>query len=111
MNIMKTHVILVLTIGLFSINSCKQDTDPNAVLENSEIRTELFYSIASNHDYVSEFMNSMQENKHAMQMIQGNKKMIKMMHEKGMMSEVCMQSCMKMMHEKDNEQNSVPKIE
>ena len=119
---MKTQVIILIAIGLLSLNSCNQKTDPNAMLENSETRTELFNTITSNHDYMTEFMKNMRGNNHAMQMMQGQGmkimmkdsmmmmnmmkdgnmmvKMMKMMHKKGMMSEDCMQSCMNMMEEK-----------
>ncbi|KKN85259.1 hypothetical protein LCGC14_0280870 [marine sediment metagenome] len=122
MKIMKTLVIILSAIGLLSLNSCNQKTDPTAMLENSETRTELFDAITSNHDYMTEFMGSIQENNHAMQMMQGNKKMMgtmmqdggmkmmmkdsmmkknmmQMMHEKGMMSEDCLESCKNMMAE------------
>ena len=151
---MKILIIILSAIGFLSLNSCNQKTDPSAMLENSETRTELFDAIASNHDYMTEFMGNMQGNNHAMQMMQGNKKimgtvmqgggmkmmmkdsmmmknmvqgitgnmqgrqsmmnemmkdgkmmgnMIKMMHEKGMMSEDCMESCKKMIEESELE--------
>ncbi len=134
---MKTLVIILSAIGLLSLNSCKQETDPQALMENPETRTEVFSVITQNDDYLTEFMDKMPNNQHAMQMMQGNKKMMgsmmqgegmqmmmkdstmmhsmmngmmndgktmgtmmKMMHEKGMMSEDCMESCTKMMGEK-----------
>lgn len=109
---MKTLVVILSAIGLLSLNSCNQKTNPSVILENSDTRTELFNTITSNHDYMTEFMKNMRGNNHAMQMMQGQgmkmmmkdsmmmKNMMQMMHEKGMMSEDCMQSCMKMIHEK-----------
>lgn len=112
---MKTLVIILSAIGLLSLNSCNQKTDPSTMLENSETRTELFDALISNHDYMTEFMDNMQGNNHAMQMIQGNKKMMgnmmKMMHEKGMMSDECMLSCMKMMGEKGMDMKEMNKME
>ncbi|QHI36576.1 hypothetical protein IMCC3317_19390 [Kordia antarctica] len=142
-NIMRTLVIIFSIIGLITLNSCKQETDVKAMLQNSETRSEVIKTIAENHDFMTEFMENMQGNNHAMQMMQGNKKMMgtmmqgegmqmmmkdsammkqmmgnkqmmhsmmndgkmmekmmKMMHEKGMMSEDCMESCTKMMGEK-----------
>lgn len=133
---MKALTIILSMIGLVSLNSCTQETNPQAVLENPETRTEVFNDIAQNDDYMTEFMENMHNNPQAMQMMQGegmqmmikdstmmknmmdNKPMMnsmmnrmindgkmmgtmmKMMHEKGMMSEDCMESCSKMMGEK-----------
>lgn len=131
---MRTLVIILSVIGLVSLNSCNQEKNAQALLEDPETRNEIFTTIADNHDYMSEFMDNMPSNQHAMQMMQGNKKMMgsmmqgegmqmmmrdstmmhsmmngmmndgktmgtmmKMMHEKGMMTEDCMQSCMQMM--------------
>ena len=116
---MKTLLIVLSAIGLLSLNSCKQETDPLALMENPETRTEVFNAITKNHDYMTEFMESMHGNQHAMQMIQGNKKMMgtmmqgegmqmmmkdsTMMHSmmNGMMNDgKMMGTMMKMMHEK-----------
>ena len=110
---MRTITIILLAMGLISLSSCEQKTDPNAMLENSQTRTELFDAIASNHSYMTQFMDNMQTNDHAMQMMQGNQKMMghmmqgggmmQMMHENGMMSEDCMESCKKMIEESELE--------
>ena len=116
---MKTLVIFISIVGLVSLNSCNQQADPQAVLENPETRTEVFNAITKNHDYMTEFMESMHGNQHAMQMMQGNKKMMgsmmqgegmqmmmkdsTMMHSMmdGMMNDgKMMGTMMKMMHEK-----------
>lgn len=144
---MKTLVIIFSVFGLITLNSCNQQTNVQALLENAETRNEIVKTIAGNHDFMTEFMSTMQDNDHAMQMMQGNKmmmgkmmkgqgiqmmmkdstmmkqmmgnkqmmhsmmqgmmkdgkmmgNMMKMMSEKGMMSEDCMQSCMKMMGDK-----------
>ncbi len=94
MKIMKTLVIILSAIGLLSLNSCNQKTDPTAMLENSETRTELFDAITSNHDYMTEFMGSIQENNHAMQMMQGNKKMMGTMMQDGGMKMMMKDSMM-----------------
>lgn len=134
---MKTLVIILSAIGLMSLNSCKQETDLQALLQNQENRTEVYNEITENHDYMTEFMTNMHNSDHAMQMMRGegmqmmmkdsmmmknmmkNKpmmhsmmegmmmdrkmmdNMMKMMHEKGMMSEECMESCKQMMGEKE----------
>lgn len=125
---MRTTTIILFAIGLISLSSCNQKTDSNAMLENSETRTELFDAIASNYSYMTEFIDKMEGNEHAVQMMQDNQmmmgtmkkdsmmkknmmqsmmkdgkmmgNMMQMMHEKGMMSEDCMESCKKMMDDK-----------
>lgn len=76
---MKTLVVIFSVIGLLTLNSCKQETDVQALLENAETRSEVLKTIAENHNFMTEFMENMQGNNHAMQMIQGNKKMMGMM--------------------------------
>jgi len=116
---MKTATLIFLTIGLFALNGCSQKTDVNAMLDNSETRSEIFDAIANNHSYMTGFMENMQESDHAMQMMQGNNKMMggmmkgdgmQMMMKDSTMMKNMMQSMMKngkmmgnmmkMMHEK-----------
>jgi hypothetical protein len=143
--------IILSVIGLLSLTGCIQETDVKAMLQDSETRSEIIKAITENHDFMMELMDNVQGNDHAMQMMQGNKKMMgnmmkgqgmqmmmkdsmmmknmmqemmgnmhgrqsmmngmmkdgkmmgnmmKMMRKKGMMSEDCMQSCMKMMGDK-----------
>lgn len=93
-----------MAIGLISLTSCEQKTDTNALLENSETRMELFDAIGSNQNYMTEFMGNMQGNDHAMQMMQGNQKIMgtmmkgqgmQMMLNDSIMSMNMMQSMMK----------------
>ena len=116
---MKTLVIILSTIGLLSFSSCKQDTNPHALMDNPETRSEIFNTITQNDDYMANFIESIQDNPHTMQMMQGNKKMMgsmmqgdgmqmmmkdsTMMHSmmNGMMNDgKMMGKMMKMMHEK-----------
>tara|TARA_R110002049_G_scaffold191337_1_gene360269 strand:+ start:30529 stop:31038 length:510 start_codon:yes stop_codon:yes gene_type:complete len=116
---MRTTAIILLAIGLTSLSSCNQKTNPSAMLENSETRTELFDAIARDQNYMTEFMDNMQDNDHAMQMMKGNQKMagnmmqgggMQMMMQDSTMMKNMMQSMMKdgkmmgnmmkMMHEK-----------
>jgi len=146
---MKTLVIILSAIGLLSLNSCKQETDPQALMENPETRTEVFNTIMENQDYMTELMSQMQNSEQAMQMMQGNKKMMGymmqgegmqmmmmdnkqmrhsmmsqmmnkekmmgpimiMMQEKGIMSEDCMQSSMKMMSDKGMDMQGMNKMD
>lgn len=134
---MKTQVIILAAIGLFSLNSCMQETNPLALMATHESRNELYNAIAQNDSYMTEFMANLQNEENAMKMMQDNNKiigamkhgenmqmtmqdstamhammatmmndgkmmgtMMKMMHEKGIMSENCMESCKNMMGEK-----------
>jgi len=63
-------------MGLMSLNGCKQSTDVEALLQNEETRSEILKDLVQNHDYMMEFMEQMQGSDHAMQMMQGNKKMM-----------------------------------
>lgn len=134
---MKTLLVILSLIGFISLNSCIQETNPQALMETHKSRTVVYNAIAQNDDYMMEFMANLQNNENAMEMTQGNNKMMgsmikgenmqmmmkdssmmhsmmngimndgkmmgtmmKMMHEKGMVSEDCMESCSKMMGEK-----------
>tara|TARA_R110002050_G_scaffold255946_1_gene394750 strand:- start:870 stop:1343 length:474 start_codon:yes stop_codon:yes gene_type:complete len=115
---MKTLVIILSTIGLLSLNSCKQEADLQALMQNPENRTEVYDAITKNHDYMTEFMEEMHNSDHAMQMIQGegmqmmmkdstmmnnmmgNKPMMHSMMNQMMNDGKMMGTMMKMMHEK-----------
>ena len=82
---MRTRFIGLLAIGLFSVTSCKQEADTQALRENPETSTEVFNSIVENDAYMTEFMESMHGNPATMKMMQGNKKMMgSMMNGQGM---------------------------
>ena len=120
---MKTLVIIFSIIGFMTFTSCNQNTDASIMLENPETRNEIFNTISGNHDMMTSFMESMQTNDHAMQMMQGDKmmmsnmmqgngmqmmmkdgammgNMMQMMYKNGMMSDECMQAMQQMMSEK-----------
>ncbi len=117
---MKRLVIILSAVGLISLNSCNQKTDLKEMLQNPETRSEVIKTISENRDYMVEFMDNMPNNQQAMQMMQGNKKMMgammqgaggtqmmmkdsTMMHSmmNGMMSDgKMMGTMMKMMHQK-----------
>lgn len=120
---MKTLLIIFSIVGLITFSSCNQKTDVNALLQNTETKNEIFSAVIKDHNMMMSFMENMQGNEHAMQMMQGNKmmmgnmmkgkgmqmmiqdeammgNMMQMMHEKGMMSAECMQSMMQMMNDK-----------
>jgi hypothetical protein len=72
---MKTLAIIFSIVGIVALNSCSQKTETKAMLQDSETRTEIFTAITESHDYMTEFMENMQNSQHAMQMMEGNQKM------------------------------------
>ncbi len=84
---MKSLLLIFSMVGLLTLSSCNQKPDTNTLLKNKETRTELFSKMVANPEMMSEFMNTIKNNKGAMQMMQGNKQiMAKMMEGKGMMN-------------------------
>ena len=73
---MKKGTLIFSLIAITALNSCNQETDVKTILEDSETRTELFDAIAGNHSYMTQFMDKMQDNDHAIQMMQGSHKMM-----------------------------------
>ena len=135
---MKKTIIFFLVVFTFFLSSCDQQTDVNSLLEITETKDQLFGAILEDHEMMTEFMNRMKSNDHAMMMMKGNdemmgmmmgdgtmmkmmkdkpammnnmmsdmmkdgkmmEQMMKMMNQEEMMSDECMQSCMKMMKDK-----------
>jgi transcription initiation factor TFIID subunit TAF12 len=82
---MKNLSLLFLSLGSIILGGCNQKTDVNAMLQNPETKTELFNAISSSHDNMMAFMASIQNNEHAMQMMQNDQQMMgNMMHGGGM---------------------------
>jgi hypothetical protein len=73
---MKTLIMIISILGFITLGSCTQKIDISKLLENSETRSDVFEAIASDHDQMTSFMESMQSNEHAMQMMQGNHMMM-----------------------------------
>ena len=92
---MKNKLLLLTVLGLLSLSSCKQDVDTQAILENTQTRTEIFNAISENHEYMSAFMKQMQDNPHAVQMMQCQG--MKMMMKDSMMMKNMMQGMMENM--------------
>ncbi len=85
LKMMKNTLLLLTVLGLLSLSSCKQDMNSETLLENPQTRTEVFNTISENHEYMSAFMEHMQNTPHAMQMMQNNKKIVgTMMKKEGM---------------------------
>ena len=49
---MKTVVTLLTVIGLFTLTSCKQDTDVNAMLKNPEMRSQMMENITKDYMFL-----------------------------------------------------------
>lgn len=114
---------LLLIFGFIILSSCTQKTDVTALLNDTDTRSEIFTEIAGNHDLMMSFMETMQANDHAMQMMQGNQmmmghmmkgngmqmmmknsammgNMMQMMSKEGFISNECMQAMMKIMNDR-----------
>ena len=78
---MRTMVIIFSMIGLLTLSSCKQDTNVEALLQNSETRSEVIKTITEDQEFMAEFIGNMRNNTTAMQMMLGNKNMMGMMME------------------------------
>ncbi len=73
---LRTIALLFSIIVLLSAYSCAQNTDIAAMLENTETRNEIFNTIANDREMMSSFMETIQKNENAMQMMQGNTHMM-----------------------------------
>ncbi|CAM1359912.1 conserved hypothetical protein [Tenacibaculum sediminilitoris] len=122
---MKKSIILSLIFGFQLLISCNQKPDVDKILENQETKERIFKSIAKDHEYMTEFMETIYNNEHVIQMIMhnnmmmnnimGNKNMmhqimndsikihnmLQMMHQKGIISNECLQSCLENMSTKN----------
>ncbi len=71
---------IILSVAILAVvlvvTSCSKQTEVKTVLNDSIARTEIFKTIAGNHEMMSEFMKVMKTNKHAMMMIQGDTSMM-----------------------------------
>ncbi len=101
---MKTLIVIFSLMALVTLNSCNQKTDIKAMLDNTETRNKIFNDISGNHQLMTAFMENMQNDDHAMQMMQGNKIMMgnmmkgdgmQMMMKDSMMMQNMMHSMMK----------------
>lgn len=81
---MKT-VVIILVFGFLALGSCTQRMDTKTLLDNPETRSEIFKAIANDHDCMMSFMESIEGNGHAIEMMQGNHMMMgNMMKGRGM---------------------------
>ncbi|TDQ21949.1 hypothetical protein [Tenacibaculum caenipelagi] len=121
---MKKSIILLIILVSQILISCNPKPDIDKILKDQETKERIFKSIAEDHEYMTEFIKTMHNNEHAMQMMMhndmmmnnmmGNKNimhqimndsikirnMLQIMHQKGIISNECLQSCMKNMSTK-----------
>lgn len=112
---MKTVAFFLTMIGFATLMSCNQKVNTTAILENSETKTEIFNVIANNHGLMTEFMENMQSSEHAMQMMQGNNKMMgNVMQGNGMQmmikDSIFMKNMMQSMVKDDNMMSNMMKM-
>lgn len=93
---MKTSIIIILIFGLMTLSNCTQQTDTGKLLDNTESRGDIFEAIANDHNHMMSFMETMQNNENAMQMMQDNQLIMRNMMKGGGMH-MMMQDSM-MMH-------------
>lgn len=80
---MKTLILVTLIIFTLSFNGYSQTTKANQLLENKEVRNETFNAIMNNHELMTDFMQAMKGNEHAMMMM-NNINMTGQNHQMGM---------------------------
>ena len=72
---MKTLISLITIFTFLTVKSYSQNSNVNALLEKQETRKEIINSILNNHNYMTEFIQEMHGNQHAMMMLNGNNQM------------------------------------
>jgi hypothetical protein len=72
---MKTLISLITIFTFLTVKSYCQNSNVNALLEKPETRKEIINSILNNHNYMTEFIQEMHGNQHAMMMLNGNNQM------------------------------------
>ena len=102
---MKRSILFSLATIALLLMGCTQQADVSTMLNNAETKDKVFSAILDDHEMMTEFMNKMMSNEHAMMMMQGNKDMMGMMMKGGDMMQM-MQGNPEMMH---NMMNSMMK--
>ncbi len=73
---MKTLISLLAVISILTVNSYGQKSEANALLKKPETRKEIINLILNDHNYMTEFIQDMHGNQHAMMMMNSNNQMI-----------------------------------
>lgn len=68
---MKTIMMILLFVPFWA-SSIGQKTNTKGLLEKPDTRNEIYNTIMNNHQYMTEFMNAMHTNDHAMMMMRNN---------------------------------------
>jgi len=108
-------MILLVTMGFLVLNGCTQKPDVSALLKNDETKAEIFNAITNDDDYMMGFMENMQTSEQAMQLMQGNQKMMGTMMQGGgmrmaMNDSTMMKIMMQQMMTDSNSMNSMMKM-
>ncbi|WP_228850497.1 hypothetical protein [Aegicerativicinus sediminis] len=69
-------LIIIWILGFMTLSGCTQKANVDQLLDNPDTREEIFEAIVGNHNQMMLFMETMQSNEHAMQMMQGNQMMM-----------------------------------
>lgn len=73
---MKKLILFSLAAITLLWMGCGQQADVNSMLKNAESKDKVFTAIVEDHELMTEFMNKMMTNEHAMMMMKGNKDMM-----------------------------------
>ncbi len=73
---MKTVTLIFSMMAFLVFNSFGQNANVKELLEKPESRNEIFNTILNDHKLLMEFRKAMNENEHAMMMMQGNSQMM-----------------------------------
>ena len=72
---MKTFIAVLSTIVIFVLYGFMQDSNVKSLLEKPDTRKEIINTILNNHEYMTEFIQAMHGNQHAMMMMNGTGQM------------------------------------
>ncbi|MFO7934042.1 MAG: hypothetical protein R6U78_08170 [Bacteroidales bacterium] len=73
---MKRLAIIISMTAFVAFSSFSQDTGARELLSKQEIKKEIFNTILNDHQLMTEFMEAMQENEHAMAMMKERNQMM-----------------------------------
>lgn len=72
---MKTTVFILSMLTVFAISGFGQNSNIPELLKKKDSRTEIFNTIMNDHELMTDFINAMKGNQHAMMMMKGNNMM------------------------------------
>ena len=80
---MKKLFLFLLTASILFLLSCNRSPNVEKMLENKATKDEVFSTIISDHDMMTEFMDQMMSDEHARMMMRGHRGMFGMMMDDG----------------------------